>query len=224
MGEPGWFTVQNDFDDEYEEVPSPFQKTTTLRKNLSGHTNLFSRPIGVVPSEAPTISTPSRRSVARPEQTDFLAPKRVKSAPQIEYLEEIEDEDEIDEEQEEETLPAKRAPAKPRVKAKSKGKVDYLPRVGWAIVLMCMLRLVFMERGVLAYMQMDGQIEAKQQEITRVQRENDDIGKEIRRITLDKSYQRQIAKEILGVIAADEFLILFAGESSESPSEADHQL
>lgn len=216
--------MQNDFDDEYEEVPSPFQKTSTLRKNLSGHTNLFARPIGVVPSEAPTISAPSRRSVARPEQTDFVTPKRVKAVPQIEYLEKLDD-DEFDEETEEEdTLPVKRAPAKPRPKAKARGKVDYLPRVGWAIVLLCMLRLVFMERGVLAYLQMDGQIEAKQQEITRVQRENDDITKEIRRITFDKSYQRQIAKEILGVIAADEFLILFAGESSESPSEADRPL
>jgi cell division protein FtsB len=148
---------------------------------------------------------------------DFSPQRRMATTPQVEYLEDEEDEEE---EEEIEKRPARIRQPKP----KAKNKVDLLPRVGWAIVALCMLRLVFMERGVIDYVGMDKKIAERQTELARVQKENDEIGTEIRRITLDKSYQRQLAKEILGVIAADEFLILFAGESSETLSEADRPL
>jgi cell division protein FtsB len=47
--------------------------------------------------------------------------------------------------------------------------------------------------------------------------ENKDLKTEITKIQLDRNYQKQLAKEHLGVIAADEFLILFAGENPDSP-------
>ncbi|MFP5491713.1 MAG: FtsB family cell division protein [Bacteriovoracia bacterium] len=211
--------MQNQYEDEFEEVPSPFRKSA-VRTRATSNGNLFSRPLGTTPSEAPTIlETPTRKSPARPEQMDFTPQRRMATTPQVEYLE---DEDEEDEEEEEEI---EKRPARIRQpKPKAKNKVDLLPRVGWAIVALCMLRLVFMERGVIDYVGMDKKIAERQTELVRVQKENDEIGTEIRRITLDKSYQRQLAKEILGVIAADEFLILFAGESSETLSEADRPL
>lgn len=144
--------------------------------------------------------------------------RRVATTPQVEYL----DEEEDDEEEEEvvERRPARVKAAKP----KNKNKEDLLPRIGWVIIGALMLRLVFMERGVIDYVGMNGKITERETELARVQAENDSISSEIRRISLDKSYQRQITKEILGVIAADEFLILFAGESSETPAEVDRQL
>ena len=208
--------MQNQYEDEFEEVPSPFRKSA-VRSRPTSNGNLFSRPLGTTPSEAPTIlETPTRKSPARPEQMDFSPQRRMATTPQVEYLEDEEDE----EEEEYDKRPARiRQP-----KAKAKQKVDLLPRIGWAIVALCMLRLVFMERGGIDYVGMDNKIKERETELARVQKENDEIGTEIRRITLDKSYQRQLAKEILGVIAADEFLILFAGESSETLSEADRPL
>jgi cell division protein FtsB len=198
----------NHSNDEFEDVPSPFRKTTTRSK-------MFARPLGTVPSEAPVL--PLR------EQPDFVAPKRrAVSVPQVEYLDDIEDEDDdVEEDEVVENRPAKPR-TKPKVKAKS--KANLLPRIGWAIVGFLLLRLVFMERGVVQYWQMSGTIGEHEQELLRVRKENAAIASEIKRIEFDKGYQRFLAKEHLGVIAADEFLILFAGEDSGTQSGADRRL
>lgn len=214
-------------DDEFEDVPSPFRKKSAARTSsrpTNTRGNMFSRPMGTAPSEAPTVvEQVTRRSPGRPEQTEFLNPRRRNAAaPSIDYLDEEVEEEDIDEE--EEVTERRVTLAKPRAKAKVKPKVDLLPRIGWGLVGLLMLRLIFMERGVIDYMGMNGKIKDSQQELSRVKNENAEIGTEIRRISLDKSYQRQLAKEHLGVIAADEFLILFAGESAESESEADRPL
>jgi cell division protein FtsB len=181
--------------------------------------------MGSAPSEAPTVVEPiTRKSPGRPEQTDFLATRRRPTqAPQIDYIEDEEIEDEIEEDEEEEVTERRVVKAKPRA-PKAKPKVDLLPRIGWGIVALCFLRLIFMERGVIDYLGMSGRIQESEQELARVKTENTEIEGEIRRISLDKSYQRQLAKEHLGVIAADEFLILFAGESEETESEAGRRL
>lgn len=212
--------------EEFEDVPSPFRKKTAARpaRPTAARGNMFSRPMGTAPSEAPTVvEQVTRRTPGRAEQTEFLNPRRRNAAaPSIDYLDEEVEEEESEEE--EEVTERRVAISKPRAKAKVKAKVDLLPRIGWGIVGLLMLRLIFMERGVIDYMGMDGKIKASQQELSRVKNENKEIGTEIRRISLDKSYQRQLAKEHLGVIAADEFLILFAGEAAESESEAGRPL
>ena len=78
------------------------------------------------------------------------------------------------------------------------------------------LRLICMDRGVWDYFATEGDIREKQSELKSVQDENKSLKVEISRIQLDKNYQRHLAKDHLGVIAADEFLILFAGETNES--------
>lgn len=213
--------------EEFEDVPSPFRKKTAARParptaNTRG--NMFSRPMGTAPSEAPTVvEQVTRRAPGRPEQTEFLNPRRRNAAaPSIDYLDEEVEEEEVEEE--EEVTERRVTVAKPRLRAKVKPKVDLLPRIGWGIVGVLMLRLIFMERGVIDYMGMDGKIKDSEQELSRVKNENKEIGTEIRRISLDKTYQRQLAKEHLGVIAADEFLILFAGEAAENENEADRPL
>ena len=219
----------NHFDsslDDYEDVPSPFKSTTTTKTSVRA--NLFSRPVGTVPSEAPLVSpttTTRRRTVRDVGEVEIVAPKRrVAVAPQIEYMDENgeieEDEDEIEEEETTERRPAVR----PRNKVKTKTKITLLPRIGWGIAVFMLLRLVFMERGVLQYWQMNGTIGEHEQELSRVRKENQEIRGEVRRIELDKGHQKQLAKELLGVIAADEFLILFAGEASETETGNDRLL
>jgi len=213
-------TVQTHFDDDFEEVESPFQKSKTTTRKRSSH--LFQRPLNSTPSEAPTVvDSPRRRFLDEQEEQEIIRPRARRAAPQVEYIEETEDEDEAEEEEEiQQRLPVKRA--KPKIKAKK--EIDTFSRVGWGIVGLLVLRLIFMERGVIDYLGMNSRLNEKKEEISHIEKENSQISQEIRRLTLDKSYQRQITKETLGVIAADEFLILFAGESEETQNEADRPL
>lgn len=213
--------MQTHFDDDFEEVESPFQKSKTTTRKRSSH--LFQRPLNSTPSEAPTIvDTPRRRFLDEQEEQEIMHSRRRRAAPQVEYIEEMdeEEEDEEDEEEFQQRLPVKRA--KPKLKAKK--KFDPIARIGWGIIGILVLRLIFMERGVIDYLGMNSRINEKKQEITRLEKENISISSEMRRLTLDKSYQRQITKETLGVIAADEFLVLFAGESEETQNAADRPL
>ncbi|MCE3012993.1 MAG: septum formation initiator family protein [Proteobacteria bacterium] len=214
--------MQTHFDDDFEEVESPFQKSKTTTRKRSSH--LFQRPLNSTPSEAPTfVDSPRRRFLDEQEEQEIIRPRARRAAPQVEYIEESEEEDEVEDEEEEEIqqrLPVKRA--KPKLKPKK--NIDTFSRVGWGIVGLLVLRLIFMERGVIDYLGMNSRLNEKKEEIAHLEKENSQINQEIRRLTLDKSYQRQITKETLGVIAADEFLILFAGESEETQNEADRPL
>lgn len=206
----------NHFDsslDDYEDVPSPFKSTATGTKT-NARSNLFARPVGTIPSEAPVVqATTTRRRPVRDVEELAITPKRkALAAPQVEYLDEEVEEDEFEEEEVTERRPAVR----PRAKTKTKGSAHILPRIGWGIAVVLLLRLIFMERGVLQYWQMSGTLAEQEQELGRVKKENKEIGTEIRRIGFDKVHQKQLAKEHLGVIAADEFLILFAGEAAET--------
>lgn len=214
----------NHFDsshDEYEDVPSPFKSTTT---KTSARSNMFARPVGTIPTEAPLVSTSTRRRPVRDVGEFELAPvkRRAIAAPQVDYLDEDVESDEDEEVAEEET---ERRPAlRPRSKAKAKANTSLLPRIGWAFAIFMLLRLIFMERGVLQYWKMSETIGEHEQELSRVRKENSDIRNEVRRAELDKGHQKQLAKEHLGVIAADEFLILFAGESVETETQSDRLL
>lgn len=212
--------MQTHFDDDFEEVESPFQKSKTTTRKRSSH--LFQRPLNSTPSEAPTVvDSPRRRFLDEQEEQEIMHSRRRRAAPQVEYIDETEDEDEEEEEEEvQQRLPVRRA--KPKLKAKK--KFDPIVRIGWGIVGILVLRLIFMERGVIDYLGMNSRLNEKKQEITRLEKENSSITSEMRRLTLDKSYQRQITKETLGVIAADEFLVLFAGESEETQNAADRPL
>lgn len=214
--------MQTHFDDDFEEVESPFQKSKTTTRKRSSH--LFQRPLNSTPSEAPTVvDSPRRRFLDEQEEQEIIRPRARRAAPKVEYIEESEEEDEEEDEEEEEIqqrLPVKRA--KPKLKPKK--NIDTFSRVGWGIVGLLVLRLIFMERGVIDYLGMNSRLNEKKEEIAHLEKENSQINQEIRRLTLDKSYQRQITKETLGVIAADEFLILFAGESEETQNEADRPL
>jgi cell division protein FtsB len=81
-----------------------------------------------------------------------------------------------------------------------------------------------MDRGVWDYFGTESDIREKQNELKSIIVENRDLKGEIVRIQNDRNYQRQLAKEHLGVIAADEFLILFAGESPDDSETTERSL
>ncbi len=202
---------------EYEEVESPFAAKSSLDKSiLRTRKNVFNRPFAADPSVAPAVfETPSRRSIGHPDHTE-IAHERASDHTQaeIEYLDEGAVEDEATEIEHHEKRPIR----SPSIKKKEKAKKLLLTKLAWAVVGLLVLRLIFMDRGVWDYFATEQTIQEKNDELKSIQKENRELRTEIERIHNDQNYQKQLAKEHLGVIAADEFLILFAGESIDTNS------
>lgn len=202
--------------DEYEEVESPFaaKSSDKLRSNkdrLRSRKNVFNRPFATESSVAPTYyeTTSTRKAIGSADNTELIERRSSDLAStEIEYLDEVEEEEE-----EVETKPVRRTST--AVKKKTKTKKNLLAKVGWSVIGLLVLRLICMDRGVWDYFTTESAIKDKIQEHESILRENGELKSEIARIQVDKNYQRQLAKEHLGVIAADEFLILFAGENTE---------
>jgi cell division protein FtsB len=199
-------------EDEFEEVESPFAARTdskaAQRERLRTRKNSFSRPFAAEASQAPAVfeTTSTRRSVGSVDNSELIKHRSSELAEtDIDYLEEEDDEVEV--------------VKKPRATAKKKEKTNLLPKIAWSVIGLLILRLICMDRGVWDYFATEGDIRVKQNELRSIQRENKELSTEIAKIQVDKNYQRSLAKEHLGVIAADEFLILFAGETPEATEE-----
>ena len=209
--------------DEFEEVESPFAAKSSSsskpqRERLRTRKNVFNRPFATAPSAPPAVfeTTSSRKSIGHPDMTDLIEHRQSELAhTDIDYLEE-------EEEEVEEKRPARTSSSS---KKSTKTKKNLLTKVGWSVIGLLVLRLICMDRGVWDYFATESTIKDKQEELQSIREENKAIKAEISRIQLDKNYQRQLAKEHLGVIAADEFLILFAGESADSSTTvADNEI
>ncbi len=209
--------------DEYEEVESPFAARSSdksiPRDRLRARKNVFNRPFATEATSAPLIveTKSTRRAIGHADMTDMLEHRQSDLADtEIEYLDE-EDDEEI------ERRPATRLASK----KKTTTKKNLLPKLAWSVVGLLVLRLICMDRGVWDFFATEGEIHEKQSELKSIQNENKSIKTEVARIQSDKNYQRHLAKDHLGVIAADEFLVLFAGEtndSSESKSEVGKEI
>lgn len=202
--------------DEYEENDTDFQskKGPKTASKLRTRKNVFNRPFGADSAKPPTYieTVATRKSIGHADSTDLIEHRssELDSAP-IEYLDE-----DFEYEEEEEEVVEQRPVRKPQTNAKKKTKLkkNLLAKVGWSVIGLLVLRLIFMDRGVWDYFATENSIKNKKQELSEIHKENASLKTEITRIQVDKNFQRQLAKEHLGVIAADEFLILFAGESS----------
>lgn len=212
---------RNSSHEEYEEVESPYSSSKTASASrLRTRKNVFNRPFAAEATVAPAVfeTTATRRSVGHPDSTELIHRRASELAEtQIDYLD--------DEEEEEEVQVIRKRPSRAvtTTKKSNKLKKNLLPRIAWSVIGLLVLRLIFMDRGVWDYFATEGEITDKQNELRSLHAENKELQSEIGRIQVDRNYQRQLAKEHLGVIAADEFLILFAGESSEGPAEATQQ-
>jgi len=205
--------------DEYEEVESPFasKASETKSQRLRTRKNVFNRPFATDSSNAPTYieasATSTRRAIGHADNTELIESRSSALAEtEIEYLDE---EEEVEEEVEK--RPARTSSSSS--KKKDKLKKNLLSKIGWSVIGLLVLRLICMDRGVWDYFSTESEIRAKNDELSSIQKENKELKTEISKIQLDKNYQRQLAKEHLGVIAVDEFLILFAGESDEPTAD-----
>lgn len=199
--------------EEYEEVESPFAPSSHKAPSgskLRSKKNVFNRPFAAESTTPPAVfeTTSRRKSVGHPDDTDLIQHRSSElSETEIDYL----DEEEVEEA---ETRPAR---VTPRAQKKPKVRKNILAKLGWSVIGLLVLRLICMDRGVWDYFATEGAIREKQSELKSYHDENKSLRTEIVKIQTDKNYQRQLAKEHLGVIAVDEFLILFAGETPDSP-------
>lgn len=88
-----------------------------------------------------------------------------------------------------------------------------LGKVGWIICVLLTLRLVFMERGIIDYYRQEGVLQDQKRNLEMLYTENVNLNTEIHQIKTNEAYQKKMARDHLGVIAKDEFLILFAKDS-----------
>lgn len=100
--------------------------------------------------------------------------------------------------------------SKARTKIKSTSNISLRAKFGWAIALVLFLRLLFMDNGVYDYYHMESVLEGREHELQMTEKENISLAEEIHKIKTSPSYQKELAREHLGVIEANEFLILFA--------------
>lgn len=108
---------------------------------------------------------------------------------------------------------------KTRRKTASAKKFDWTwTKFGWGICGVLIFRLIFMESGLLDYHSMHKTLEQKDKDLVLLRSENAEIMQEINKIKTSPSYQKKLARDHLGVIANDEYLILFSRESELSSS------
>jgi len=101
-------------------------------------------------------------------------------------------------------------PLKKAAKRRSTLKFEWtMTKVGWLICLGLLVRLVTMEGGLLDYNSMDEALIAKQTELKSLRTENAEIIREIHNIKTSARYQKKLARDHLGVIAPDEYLVIF---------------
>ena len=76
-------------------------------------------------------------------------------------------------------------------------------------ILSLSLRITFMDRGLYHLIDMNQHLDQMQENLVFLKQQNDGLKSEIKQIKSSPRYQRKMAREHLGVIAKDEYLILF---------------
>lgn len=102
------------------------------------------------------------------------------------------------------------ARSKKRVKTKRKSLDFTWNKMGLLLSAALILRLVFMEGGVIDYYVMQDAIASQHSQLEMVKAENTQLVSQIHDLKTNPIYQKKVARDHLGVIANNEFLILFA--------------
>ena len=88
-----------------------------------------------------------------------------------------------------------------------------ISKVTWCLSLILLIgciRLFFMNQGVFNYLDKKASLDERLNLIEQIKLENIQLLKEIKRANEDVRYQKNLAREQLGVISSEEYLILFS--------------
>lgn len=149
--------------------------------------------------DAPNVRTDlvSRRSVAKPENTEFVPVKRTNrkvAAAHVSY-----------------TTSSTRKKVASKTQSDSK-YLTWLVKGCWMFCGLMVLRLIFADGGVTDFYSQKQTINSKLNELGEIKKENMSLVREIERMRSDSGYQKKLVRDNLGFIAPDEFLILFPRE------------
>lgn len=156
----------------------------------------------MIESNDPTFrsSRSARRNVATTyDDIEFIEPKTPKRrtvGPKVQYVDSVK-------------KSTRKSKSRRKVKAKAKWTWSW-SKIGWILCGVLLLRLVFMDSGVIDFYKMDNVLADKKQYLEDLKVENKNLAGEIKRIRTSPVYQKKITREHLGVIAKDEYLILFS--------------
>ncbi|MBD65012.1 MAG: hypothetical protein CME62_07380 [Halobacteriovoraceae bacterium] len=114
----------------------------------------------------------------------------------------------------EEVKKPKKSKRKRKSAAKSKNYSGFFKnwtwsKLAWTFSAALLVRLVFMEGGVIDFHQMDSVLIEKKAYLEQLKSENKSLALEIKKMRTSPQYQKKIARDHLGVIAKDEYLVLF---------------
>lgn len=102
-------------------------------------------------------------------------------------------------------------------KRKSTNKFEWSwTKLGWVVCGALVLRLFFMDSGIIDYHSMNQTLEKKESDLQMLRKDNADLITEIHKIKTSPSYQKKLARDHLGVIANDEYLVIFSKDSLSS--------
>ena len=145
-----------------------------------------------IDSQIPLKSTGlvSRRSVGRPDDTDFVPVKRTpkKVASQISYT---------------------TTSTRKKQKSMDPKYLSWLVKGSWIFCGVMVLRLIFASGGVTDFYLQKSSVAERIKELSDIKKDNMTLVREIERMRSDAGFQKKLVRDNLGFIAADEFLVLF---------------
>ncbi|NDV19745.1 septum formation initiator family protein [Pseudodesulfovibrio sp. JC047] len=87
------------------------------------------------------------------------------------------------------------------------------------INLFLLVRLIWSNQGVFAYLELKGRYTSLQQKIDDVDRKSLDLSQEIRKLKSDKGYQEKVVREQMNFVKKDELLYIFPDENGQPGGE-----
>ncbi len=146
------------------------------------------------PPVSESTSVVSRRSVAKPEDTEFVPVKRStrKVASQISYT---------------------TGSARKKQKSLDPKYQGWLVKGSWIFCAIMVLRLIFAAGGVTDFYSQKSSVNERLTELSNIKKENMQLVREIERMRSDVGFQKKLVRDNLGFIASDEFLVLFPKEN-----------
>lgn len=190
------FIFENDDNraDEMNDTFSMVSSSAIDQAPVISHDDDFALPQS--PKKMPVRKKPARRkSVAvSPDEVEFSEPKRPRKraqGPKVNYVNSV----------------------KKKKSLKKKFEWTWV-KAGWMLCGALMLRLVFMEAGIIDFYSMENTLKGKEHELELVRVDNAELMQEIHKIKTSTKYQKKLVREHLGVIARGEYLVLFGKESN----------
>lgn len=89
-----------------------------------------------------------------------------------------------------------------------------------AINLFLLIRLIWSDQGVFAYLELKNRYEVLQAKIEAVDGRSLDLSQEIRKLKSDKGYQEKVVRERMNFVKKDEILYIFPDEKGQPRGEA----